>query len=79
MGPHTIDVQKCFQRTSISRNDQLDFLARLQKVKKRALYVNNSWRKVKFKLRNKLINVAAASAVAGGSHDALASAYARVC
>jgi len=35
VGPLTIDVQGCFQRMSISRNDQFDFLARLQKVKKK--------------------------------------------
>jgi len=72
MGPHTIDVQGCFQRTSILRNDQFDFLARLQKVKKKrmTLYVNNSRRKVKFKLWNKLINAAAAAAAVAATRAA---------
>jgi len=42
-----------------------------------ALYVNNSRRKVKFKLRNKLINAAAAEGPRSGG--VLASAYTRVC
>jgi len=43
-----------------------------------ALYVNNSRRKVKFKLWNKLINAAAAAAAAGLARSARVSVHPRV-
>jgi len=46
------------------------------KIRKMAFYVNNSWRKVKFKLLKKFINAVAAEDPRG---RVLASAYTRMC